>query len=301
MDTGSSDIFVPNKDCTSATCRNHNVFDSTKSSTFKNEGNPWNITFGIGSASGVTGIENVKIGDFTAKNQIFGLADNLSDDNIPFVHDGVLGLAFDTLNTLDNGSPTLISNLINQQQMNPLFSFHLSRTSDFNDQGTLTLGGVDTDNFKGDITFNNVLDTPGINTKGFWLINLDDASVNGKSLSLTGRKAIIDTGTSVMLLPDSDAAEVNGQIPGATFDSTAGAFIIPCENKNVVALKFGGVSFAIDPRDLIVMPINGTSCVSSILPGFNQNDTWLVGVPFIKNVYSVFNVKTPSIGFANLK
>lgn len=304
MDTGSSNIFVPNINCTTTVCQNHNSFDPKKSKTFKKEGNPWNITFGTGSASGVTGIDNVKIGGFTAENQIFGLADNLSKDFVDIESDGILGLAFDSLNTMDNHAPTLISTLIKQNKINPLFSFHLSRVSNFNDQGTLTLGGVDNSKFKGKITFNRVINTPIVNTTAFWLINVDDASVNKKSLSFKGRNAIIDTGTSTIILPDNDAAQFHSQIPGATLDPNSGMFIIPCNTTSVVAFKFGGVDFEINPRDLITAPIDGSNCISSIVPGFNfgrKNVTWLVGTPFLKNVYSVFRVENPSVGFARNK
>ncbi|CAG8813705.1 38357_t:CDS:1, partial [Gigaspora margarita] len=77
LDTGSSNLWVPNKNCTSATCQNHNRFDSP---TFKSEGNQWSIVYVVGSASGVTGIDDIKIGKFTADNQIFGLANTISDD-----------------------------------------------------------------------------------------------------------------------------------------------------------------------------------------------------------------------------
>lgn len=307
MDTGSSNIFVPNTNCTTAACQNHNSFDTKKSKTFKEEGNPWNITFGTGAASGVTGIDNVKIGDFTAEKQIFGLADNLSDEFVNLESDGICGLAFDSLNTMDNHAPTLISTLIKQKKINPLFSFHLSRVSNFNDQGTLTIGGVDNSKFKGKITFNRVINTPispTVNTLAFWLINVDDASVNKKSLAFKGRNAIIDTGTSTIILPDNDAAEIHSQIPGATLDTKSGMFIIPCNTTSAVAFKFGGVDFEINPKDLITAPIDGSNCVSSIVPGFNfdgKNVTWLVGTPFLKNVYSVFRVENPSVGFAHNK
>ncbi|RIA86750.1 aspartic peptidase domain-containing protein [Glomus cerebriforme] len=299
FDTGSSNLFVSDKNCISASCFNHNKFDPNKSPTFKKEGNPWSIVFGTGFASGITGIDDVTLAGFTAKKQIFGLATNVSDFFVPLVADGILGLAFDSLNTLDNGSPTFISTLINQKKINPLFSFHLPRAANFEDQGTLTLGGVERDKFKGDITFSHVQKTPvnGTDKFGFWIINLEDASVNKKSLS-TKRKAIMDTGTSNIIIPNDDAAKLHSQIPGAKIDpSGSGLFIIPCNTKAVVSLKFGGKNFEINPIDL-VMPVSENLCASAIMPGFAPG-YWLVGITFLKNVYSVFDVKTPSVGLAN--
>ncbi|CAG8502288.1 3785_t:CDS:2 [Gigaspora rosea] len=142
LDTGSSNLWVPNKNYTSATCQNHNKFNSNQSPTFKSEGNQWSILYNLGTASGVTGIDDIKIGKFTADNQTFGLADVVADNFLLTEHDGILGMASDNLNTMDNGAPTLISTLIKQKKFNPLFSFHFSHYYDFDDQGTLTLGGL---------------------------------------------------------------------------------------------------------------------------------------------------------------
>ncbi|CAG8587070.1 41324_t:CDS:1 [Gigaspora margarita] len=298
LDTGSSNLWVPNKNCTSASCQNHNRFDSNKSPTFKSEGNQWSILYGIGSASGVTGIDDIKIGKFTANSQIFGLADAVSDDNIPFQPDGILGMGFDNLNTMDNGAPTLISTLIKQKKMNPLFSFHFQHYYDYDDQGTLTLGGVDESKFDGKITYN-----PVISEIGFWLIVLDAALVNKTPTLSAIRPAIIDTGTTLLIIPSNDAEELHKQIPDSEFDSQDNVYIIPCDTTAVVSLIFGGVEYKIPPRDLTFAPISGTQCVSAIIPGdlLYPLPIWLVGQTFLKNVYSVFDMGNKQVGFAQNK
>jgi cathepsin D len=236
---------------------------------------------------------------------IFGLADKISDEFLDLETDGICGLAFERLNRLDDHASTLITTLIKQKQINPLFSFHLSRISNFDDQGTLTLGGVDNTKFRGKINFNRVLDTPGANTIVFWLINVDDASINEKSLSFTGRRAVIDTGTESILMPDADAAKFHDQIPETFIDPESGFYIIPCNTTVVVAFKFNGFSYSLEPRDLILTPRDGDSCISNIFPGYDfdrtRNDIWLLGTPFLRNVYSVFRVENPSVGFAHNK
>ncbi|CAG8794414.1 37053_t:CDS:2, partial [Gigaspora margarita] len=255
LDTGSSNLWIPNKNCTSASCQNHNRFDSNKSPTFKSEGNQWSILYGTGSASGVTGIDDIKIGKFTANSQTFGLADAVSDDFLPLQPDGILGMAFDNLNTMDNGAPTLISTLIKQKKMNPLFSFHFQHYYDFDDQGTLTLGGVDESKFDGKITYN-----PVISEIGLWIIVLDEALVNNNSTLSAVRPAIIDTGNSLLIVPLNDAAEIHKQIPGSEFDSQGNVYIIPCDTTAVVSLVFGGVEYKIPPRDLIAFPMSDNQC-----------------------------------------
>ncbi|CAG8726467.1 13729_t:CDS:1 [Dentiscutata erythropus] len=303
LDTGSSNFWIPNKNCTSASCQNHNKYDSSKSSTFKPEGNPWSILYGTGSASGVTGIDNVQIGQITCKNQIIGLADNESDDFLTLENDGICGLAFDSLNTINNGAPTIISTLIAQKKINPIFSFHFNHYYVYDDQGSFTLGGVDESKFNGEITYNNVIPNFLIPDYGFWAIKLDDAKVNSSPLSFSGKIAVIDTGTTLMLIPPKDAAAIHSQISNFEYDSQYGVYIIPCDTTAVVSLEFGGVDYKIPSRDLIFLPISSTQCVSSILPVavFGDPDAWLVGQTFIKNVFSVFDVENRRVGFANSK
>ncbi|CAG8749467.1 13850_t:CDS:1, partial [Dentiscutata heterogama] len=120
---------------------------------------------------------------------------------------------------------------------------------------TLTLGGVDKSKFTGEITFNPVI--PNI---GFWLITLVDASVNGKTALTLARPAIIDTGTTLLLIPPDDAAAIHKQIPGYEYDSQDDVYIIPCNTTAVVSLNFGGVEYNIPSRDLTFLPISSTQC-----------------------------------------
>ena len=80
--------------------------------------------------------------------------------------------------------------------MKPIFGIHHSRSSNFNDQGTITLGGVDKSKFKGKITFYNHITS----NNGFWQIALDVVFVNNKPVGLREKHAIIDTGSTLMLI-----------------------------------------------------------------------------------------------------
>ncbi|CAG8597293.1 11948_t:CDS:2 [Dentiscutata heterogama] len=112
LDSGSSPFWIPNKNCTSAACQIHK-YDSSKSPTFKPEGNPWSIFYQTGTVSGVTGIDNVQIGH---------IIDTEPDDFISLENDGLCGLAFDELNIMNNGAPTVISTLITQKKINAIFN-----------------------------------------------------------------------------------------------------------------------------------------------------------------------------------
>lgn len=266
LDTGSSDLWIPNINCTSASCQNHNKFNSSNSTTFKPEGKPWSIEYGTGFSSGFTGIDDIQIGKFTANKQTFGLADIIADFFVPLEADGILGLGFDALNTIDDGAPTLISTLIKQNKIDPIFSFHFSHFTDFDDQATFTLGGVDERKFTRKINYMPVIHPKSKSIpNGFWVINLGDAKVSGESLKFS-RDAIIDTGTTFIIVPENDAVAIHKKITKSKFEKAIGFYTIPCNTTAVVSLKFGGVDYDISHRDLLGSPFNDTLCISGIAP-----------------------------------
>ena len=55
----------------------------------------------------------------------------------------------------------------------------------------MTFGGVNGAQIAGQL-----LDIPNVSRVGFWEAAVQDATVNGRSLNLAGRTAILDTGTS---------------------------------------------------------------------------------------------------------
>ncbi|CAG8586375.1 24554_t:CDS:2, partial [Dentiscutata erythropus] len=295
FDTGSSDLWVPSARCKAAACRKHKPFDPKKSETFKPSNKPFQIQYGTGNVKGISAQDNLIIGGIESKGQVFGLTLDESSDFVNVPYDGILGMALNQLSSQKAATP--FSNMVSQGSVeNSFFGFHLQRTLDKGDIGTLTLGGVDKSKFVGEITSNKL-----INNKGFWEINLDGASVNNKDLCFEGRSAIIDTGTTLVIMPLEDAEEIHKQIPGAT--RMDNQFVVPCDTKAKVAFTFGGVSYNIDPRDLAFQPTGKNNlCASGIAAGnIGGANTWLVGDVFLRNVYSVFDVKRLSVGFAPSK
>jgi Eukaryotic aspartyl protease. len=175
-----------------------------------------------------------------------------------------------------------------------LLALSLQRASDEAKDGEITFGDVDTTKFVGNITYTN---TTG--DSAFWQIPLDGASVDGKALNLTGRSAIIDSGTSFILIPPSDASALHALIPGSS--PSGENFYIPCSSNNTVAFTFSGVTYSISPKDYVgsTTDSTGNTCVSNIVGHKTFGDTdWLVGDVFMKNVYSVFDYDNNRVGFA---
>jgi aspergillopepsin I len=80
---------------------NHEYYTSSSSPTYNAlPGNTWSIIYGDGSsASGIVGTDTVSVGDTVITNQGIELANTISWQYQEGSADGVLGLAFDSLNS----------------------------------------------------------------------------------------------------------------------------------------------------------------------------------------------------------
>jgi aspergillopepsin I len=88
--------LLPAKDKTG-----HSIYTSSDSSTYKaKSGYTWDIAYADGSgASGVVGTDTVTVGKTTVKGQVIELAKKVSSTFITDAGDGLLGLAFSSINT----------------------------------------------------------------------------------------------------------------------------------------------------------------------------------------------------------
>ncbi|KAM0751497.1 acid protease [Meredithblackwellia eburnea MCA 4105] len=287
MDSGSADFWVPSTSCTN--CGRHQALGSDVSSSFQASTSNFQVTYGTGNVAGTIIKDDVNIAGLQLTGHIFGVttdeSQEFSSSSVPF--DGLMGLAQSTLS--NQGVLTPIESLaqagtVTSAQM----GYHLARLSDGNNDGEITFGGVDSTKFSGTLAeFSNV------NTQGFWEGALEDVTVNGASLGLNGRTAILDTGTTLIVAPSADAEAIHAAIPGAASDGNGG-FTIPCTSTATVALSFGGQSFKINPTDLTFLPVTNDlqgDCVSGISAGqIGGANEWLVGDVFLKNVYFATDV-----------
>jgi hypothetical protein len=159
-----------------------------------------------------------------------------------------------------------------------IVSYKISRAADGNGDGEITFGGLDDTKFIG----STLVTVDNISKNGFWEAPMGAISVDGKDTGLTGRTAILDTGTTLVLAPAGDAQKVHDAIPGAKSDGMGG-FTIPCNTTTIVSMTFGGGLFYIDPRDLVTGPVDENDptglCISGIVADRTSDNgatQWLV-------------------------
>ena len=245
--------------------------------------------------------DNVVVAGLNLNGHTFGVASqetsNFADPTTLF--DGIMGVAQSTISEQQTLTPVeslAKAGLIPQ----PIISFKLGRVADGNNNGEATLGALDTTKFDG----NTLVTLKNANPLGFWEGAIDAVSVNGADLGLNGRTAILDTGTTLLIVPQNDAQAIHKAIPGAQ-DNGKGGFTVPCTTNASLALTFSKQSFAIDPRDIAFAPVDPNDpagqCASGISAGnVGGADEWLAGDVFLKNVYFSTNVATNEIQLAKL-
>lgn len=69
--------------------------------------------------------------------------------------------------------------------------YAIGRVADGINEGTVSFGGINPAQIDGDL-----IEAPNASRVGFWEAAVEDTTVNGQSLGLQGRTAILDTGTS---------------------------------------------------------------------------------------------------------
>lgn len=291
LDTGSSNLWIPGKSCSSIACFLHSKYDSAASSTYKANGTEFEIRYGSGELSGFISQDTLTIGDLTVKHQDFAEATN--EPGLAFAFgrfDGILGLGYDTI-SVDRVVPPFYNML--DQLDEPVFAFSLGDGSS-EDGGEFTIGGVNKDRFEGKMTWLPV------RRKGYWEVNLDSFSLGKETLELEDTGAAIDTGTSLIAVP-SDVAELLNKEIGAK-KSWNGQYTVDCaaiDSLPPVVFTFSGQRFELEASDYI-LNLQG-SCISSftgldIPPPLGP--IWIVGDSMLRKYYSAYDLGKNRVGLA---
>src|SRR6478609_6037922 len=153
FDTGSSNLWVPSKKCSSIACYLHNRYDSSRSETYVANGTAFDIQYGSGSMSGVISNELLTIGDIEIESQDF--AESIKEPGMAFImakFDGIMGMGYDTI-SVEHMTPPFY-NMIDQELIDePMFSFWLNSVNSGGDRngGELVFGGWDDAHIDGKI------------------------------------------------------------------------------------------------------------------------------------------------------
>ena len=122
----------------------------------------------------------------------------------------------------------------------------------------------------------------------FYTIKTDSLQY-GKTVSKQSQYYIVDSGTTLIYLPNKDAAAFNAAFdPPATYIPNQGAYFVDCSAKApAFSITIGGVAFPINPKDLIFQNEKaGGLCLTAVADGAGLN---ILGDQFLKSVVAAFD------------
>jgi len=293
FDTGSATLWIPSSGCNSPGCLIHNRYDSAASSTFVAKNESFFLPYGSGIVTGHTSQDTMDFGGLDITGQVFGETTSEPGDiwsQVPF--DGILGLGYPALALPRDVTPPfdmLISqNLVSQG----VFSFYLA--SQGKNTSVLVLGGTDQQYFTGSITYVKLSAFQFL--FGYWLITGDDIKVDGKSVGVCSScMVVVDTGTSVLTGPPSTIQPFLDAIGNVSAD---------CSNINSmpnITFTFGGVDFLLEPSFyVLVAPDNSgnMTCQLGIMALNPGMPLWILGDPFLRKYYNIYDRDSNRVGFA---
>ena len=176
-----------------------------------------------------------------------------------------------------------------------LWSVYLGSVKDVNDpdhgNSFYTFGGYDESIVKA--SKQEIQWTEVDSTEGFWMFGSESASVNGKSVQLSGNRAMADTGTTLMLVSDEFCEAVYGAIPGAKLDNNVGGWVIPADNvasRPEVKVAVGDHMLTIEKEQLGWAEVDETGkTVFGAIQSRGNNTFDILGDTFLICCYAVSN------------
>ncbi len=306
LDTGSSDLFVIGADdsgCDQA-CHSLGTFDSSKSNGYSLIHNGFSIRYGDGTgATGNWVKDNIEIGGETLP-LTFAVSTESSTGQ------GVFGIGYASLggrglnsSNYTNYPKALVNaGIINSQT----YSMYLN--SKQANSGSVLFGGVDQTKYTG--TLGTVPFTSSTRT----LVTLNSLKLSdGSFISSGSTNVLLDTGTTLMYLPNSNVVSLAKSIGAAKSNDGNGnqIYVGPCVSNNpntkTLDFTFGCVTIKV-PLSNFQTPLNGQSgnnklCSLDIIPtSSSSSGINILGDSFLRSAYIVFDLdnQQASIAQANL-
>jgi len=270
-DTGSSNLWVYSHSCWSIPCWTHKTFNNKDSSSYIKDGAEFKIEYGSGGVSGTAGKDTASLGGIAATMQFGEVTEAKGTSFIASKMDGIIGLAYNTISV--NGYNTWMDlNTLTDKSFT--FFLNTNPTASY-----MTFPGSASGNV------HNVVE------QKYWGLNLVSITKTGASaITTTGYKAVIDSGTSLLVGPKTIIDEV---INGVSVESNC---------SNLASLPT--VSFTIDstvyplaPADYVLKVEN--ECLLGIAAmdfpkGF---DYVILGDVFMRKYPSTFNLDKNTVTF----
>lgn len=317
IDTGSSDLWV--NSASSSLCSSSQTpceggtYDQSSSSTSRVVNQDFNISYVDGS--GATGdyiADKLQFAGITMNDFQFGVGETSSSTM------GVLGISYTVLEVQVNRAggaayPNLPQALVDGGHINSnAYSLWLNDLDA--SEGSILFGGVDTDKFTGQLTTVPVLGQNvggGQNVYYELAVALSGVSYGGKDVSGSNNlpiAVVLDSGTSLIYLPDAIVENIYNQVNVVLMDGTAYAYCEDANSGKELSFTFSGKTINVPVDELYISvgtdqngrPLqfqNGKeACIFGIAP--TGGSTPLLGDTFLRSAYVVYDLQNNEISLA---
>jgi len=287
-------------------CSGKHLFDSSKSSTYKKNGQSFQIAYGTGSCSGYIANDKICIGNICINND-FGVATDLASFFAKQPLDGILGLGFQKL-AVDQVKPPVQAIIEQNKVANPWFTVWMTMTHAENETGgMITIGDYDKQHCSDQV------DWVPLSSATYYQVALDGVKVGStqgeRELVLispedgTGAQAISDTGTSLIAGPTRDIQQIAEKL-GGQLDQSQGIYMVPCESISTlppVIFTLSGKEFAVEAKNYVVqMSKEDPRCYLGFqgMPSQGFGPSWILGDCFIREYCQIYDMGNKRLGLA---
>ncbi|EPB77637.1 eukaryotic aspartyl protease [Ancylostoma ceylanicum] len=323
VDTGTSELWLPDKSCYSHPecqssqcdsglvcevfcadqsccssqpdknpCRRKRLFDSQKSSTYENVEGRFELQRKR-YAEGFYGQDTLRIGaagtdQLVIEQVLLGQAEKIGASLAYANFDGVLGISF-------TGVSPILTAVLDDLLEKPIVTVFYKRVGNKEDVygGMVTYGGQDVENCEASVTYEEV------NWPVLWQIKLRKVSA-GKYSSNAGWQAESDTGTSFIRGPAPIISDIAKEL-GAEYDQSKDLYFIDCDAPATITFEIGAKKYTVNSENLII-EVEGKLCVLALshLPHYGDKNEpkWTLGSPFIREYCHIYDIDAHKIGFA---
>ncbi|AAS54299.2 AGL192Wp [Eremothecium gossypii ATCC 10895] len=319
MDTGSSDLWVvgagvrcgPNNypNPNQLNCYEHGSFDTSRSSTWKDNNTQFHIRYGDSTyAHGTWGTDRLDLGQANVDGLTFAVA-HASNSSV-----AVLGIGLPAMETTmssqqfgyqyDNLPMVLKRNNVIKKTVYSMFINELNAKT-----GSVLFGAVDHSKYKG--TLNTV---PLVNANYRRRVNkpvelhvtlaaigLHTGRDEDKVQTLLGSKvpALLDSGTTLTYFP-MQLADRLARAAGARWHSEEVGYIVDCNSRRLhqtaYIYDFGGFQIRSPLSDYSMMTNVRGTCRFGIMP--HSSDYVILGDVFLTRAYVVFDLEALEVSMA---
>lgn len=290
-DTGSSNLWVPSKQC--STCTGHSLYDHDKSTAYVKDGREFKIMYGSGPVSGYMSGDQVTVAGLELKNST--VAEITDATGLGMLYkvgkfDGILGLGWPSIAV--DGQKPVFNQLFDAGLIKKnMFSFVLGQKD--GEDGELILGGVDESKFEGELA-----DVP-LTAEKYWQVKLEAVQVNGQPLQNSVDQAIVDSGTSLIAGPPDAVKALVSKIGGHTIMGRSVIWDPLGTKKFSVNFQLGGKMYELTEKDLTMPMALGFKML--MIQGVPNVPVWIMGDVFMRKYYCAFNYEKKCVSIAPMK